>query len=198
MTERAVGAPRLSAGVNEFAVGQEALLRHFVRAGDDQLHDEHEQENRRRLEEEAEIDTSSVSRPQPRDARRADHAGRRAQHQIHRVAQLHEQQHRLEALAADHQQREQEHAHERSAARTPGRRLEAHLDVALHLPARAPHVHGQPGHRSGRDHRQRTLEPFLVRRVEQQIGADDAGADGHGNAPMHGGDQRGATRLAEK
>jgi len=169
-----------------------------VRARDDQLHDEHEQEKRRRLEEESEIDTPSVSRPEPGNARRADHAGRRTQHQIHRVAKLHEQQHRLETLAADHQQREQEHDRERSAPRATGRRPETHLDVALLLAARAPHVHGEPGDRGGCDHRQRTFEPLLVRRVEQQIGPDDARADGHGDAPMHGRDQRGSTRLAQK
>src|SRR6266545_4697930 len=40
VAEAAVGPPGLSARVDPLAVRQEALLRHFVRAHDDQLHDE--------------------------------------------------------------------------------------------------------------------------------------------------------------
>src|SRR5438128_1024063 len=49
VTERAIGTPGLGSRVDDFAVGEIVLLRHFVRALNDQLHDEDEQENRRHL-----------------------------------------------------------------------------------------------------------------------------------------------------
>ena len=82
VTERAVGSPRFRAAVDEVAVRQILLLRHFVRALDHELHDEDEQEDRRHLEEQREVDAVAVARPQPGDAGGGDAPDHGAERQI--------------------------------------------------------------------------------------------------------------------
>ena len=51
--------------------------------------------------------------------------------------------------------------------------------------------------RRGGDEGERTVEPFLVQRVEEQIAADGADRDGDADAPVDGRGQRRASRLAQ-
>jgi len=197
VAEAAVGPPGLSARVDPLAVRQEALLRHFVRAHDDQLHDEDEQKDRRGLKEQPEIHAASITRPQPRDPRRAKHAGSRSDDQMHGLSDLQKEQRRLDALAAHHQQREEEDTDERRGAGPDARRVQPHFDVALHAPARAPHVDDHPRDRHGRNQGERPFEPFLVGGVIQQVAAEDADGERDGDAPVHGGCQGDAPRLAQ-
>jgi len=184
--------------VDDFTIGEESLLRHLVRAADHELHDEDEQEDRSRLEEETQIHSPAEARPQPGDAGGADDASSRTERQVHGLAQLHQEQRRLEPLARDHQQREEEHAEERGGARTARRRFEPPFDVALHAPAAPPHVHGEPRHRCGGHHRQGPFEPFLVGDMEQRVATDGAHHERHGNPPVDSGHERKPARLAQE
>ena len=145
--------------MNRVAERQVALLRHLVRAGDHQLHHEHEQEDRRDLEEEREIDPVTVARPEPRNPRGAGDADEGAEDEMNGLAQLHQEQRRLDAFAADHQQREEEYAEKRRSARLHARLAQMALDVALHPAPRAPHVHDHPRDRHRGNHRERSVEP---------------------------------------
>ncbi len=167
VAEGAVGPPRFRARVDEFAVGQEALLRHLVKSGDDELHDEDEQEDRGRLEEQPEVDEPAVTGPEPRNAGRAHDTRDRAHREVDASRTC------ISSSAVSRPSRLTIRSVKRKTpanAAGPGRarrRLETHLDVALHLAARPPHVNGQPGDRGRGDQRQRTFDPFLVGRVEQ-------------------------------
>ncbi len=183
--------------MDDLAVRQVLLLRHFVRALDDQLHDEDEQEDRGRLEEQRQVDAVTEARPQPGDSRGGEAADGGANDEIRRLVQLHEQQRRFHAFPADHQQREEKHAGERRDSGLHRRCLQPSLDVAFHAAAGAPHVDGHPAHRHGGDERERTVEPFLIQRVEQQVAAERAHGDGDADAPVHCGGERRTTRLAE-
>ena len=83
--------------------------------------------------------------------------------------ELEQEQRRLDAFAADHQQGEQKYADER--ARRPAAPLDvlqASFDVAFHPAARAPHVDDHPGDRRRGDERERAFEPFLIRRGDRE------------------------------
>ena len=73
----ALSGPSLGAVVDERAVRQEVLLGHLVDALDEELHDEDEEEDRRDLEEQRQIDAVAVARPEPGHAGRAGDAERR-------------------------------------------------------------------------------------------------------------------------
>jgi hypothetical protein len=110
---------------------------------------------------------------------------------------LHQQQRRLDALAADHQEREEEDSGQRRDARLPRRGLEVSFDFAFNLAAGTPHVDRQREHRHGGDERERPFEPFLIGRIEQQVPAGAAHGDSDGDAPVDGLGQLAPAALSE-
>ena len=69
------------------------------------------------------------------------------------------------------------------------------LDGAFHMPARAPHLHRQGGHRDRRDEGQRPFEPFLVRRPIEEVSAGGADGEGGDDAPVNRANQLRPPRL---
>ena len=75
--------------------------------------------------------------------------------------------------------------------------LQPAFDIALHPASGTPHVDDHPGHRGGGDDGERPVEQFLIGRIEQRVAAEQAGANRSGDPPVDGGDQAGATGLAQ-
>src|SRR5580765_825017 len=185
VAEYAVRPPRFRRLVNGRAERQKALLRRLVNTLNEQLHDEDEQEDRRDLKEKAEVHPMAVSRPDPCDPGRGRDARRRTHNQVQGIAELHQQKGCLHAFAANHEQREQKHARQCANAGPFGGRPEMSLDFALHPPAGSPHVDRQRRYRNGGDESQRTLEPFLVGGVVQEVTAEGADRDRCRDAPVN-------------
>ena len=139
----------------------------------------------------------AVARPEPGKGGGAEDAGERADRQMHGLAQLHQQQRGFHSLAADHQQREEEYAEERAAARSCARLPQMPFNVAFHAASGTPHMDDHPEDGHGRDDGERTVEPFLVGGMEKQPAAEGAHAERNGNAPVHRGSQLSAARLTE-
>src|SRR6185295_5038146 len=163
VSERAVGTPRLGRFMNRLAERPDhVLLGHLVHAGNQQLHDEHDQEDGGDLEEQAKVDPMAVARPERGERRGADEAERRPRDQVQRLLQLHQEQRRFHTFTRDHQHGEKEDARKGRRPGAPAGRGETPLDVSLHPPPGAPHVDHHPRDGDGRDDRERPLEQFLV------------------------------------
>ena len=78
-----------------------------------------------------------------------------------------------------------------------GRLLQLAFDFALDAPRGAPHVHGQRGHRDGRDERQNAFPQRLVGGAGKEPAGDDAEDHRNGDAPLHGRHQMPAAALAQ-
>src|SRR5205807_10348460 len=74
----AVGTVRLGRPVEGFAVGKDVGFHQLVETVNYELHDENEQEYRRHLEEQREVDAMAIMRPEPRDERGEQRADDRA------------------------------------------------------------------------------------------------------------------------
>ena len=104
--------------MDDVAVGQEVLFRRFMNALNDELNDKHAQEDRRHLEEQGEIESTAMGRPDPRQYRRSQNADDCSGEYMRDASKLDQEQCRFHAFATDHEQRKQEDADKRSDART--------------------------------------------------------------------------------